>query len=203
MPDWDQESEQLSSNLSQILKQLVDSAEHRAMPTVRMARLWHIAMMQGLEAPDPRYIGSFRGEKGLERVQVRIGHHYGAPAEQINQELDGFIKKLQQAITLLDDTVAPGYPPDTPELVADIIDLCAWVHAEWVRIHPFANGNGRIARFWANYIALRYGLPPFVTTRPRPNHGYATACEQGMSGDWTATATVFRSLYLFFLEDEK
>ncbi len=27
--------------------------------------------------------------------------------------------------------------------LAAVIDLAAWPHAAWVRIHPFANGNGR------------------------------------------------------------
>ena len=34
--------------------------------------------------------------------------------------------------------------------------------AEWIRIHPFANGNGRIARLWVNSIAMRYDLRPRV-----------------------------------------
>jgi hypothetical protein len=30
-------------------------------------------MMEGLDAPDHRYAGAFRGEPGLERIQVRVG----------------------------------------------------------------------------------------------------------------------------------
>lgn len=36
-------------------------------------------------------------------------------------------------------------------------ELAAVVHGEWVRIHPYANGNGRIAGTWANWVATRYG----------------------------------------------
>ncbi|MFP5232432.1 MAG: Fic family protein [Acidobacteriota bacterium] len=57
------------------------------------------------------------------------------------------------------------------------------VHAEWIRIHPFANGNGRTARLWANLVAMRYGLPPSIRLRPRPNLGYREAPARAMHGD--------------------
>jgi Fic family protein len=63
-----------------------------------------------------------------------------------------------------------------------------------VRIHPFANGNGRTARLWANFIAMRYGLPPFVTLRPRPGDDYGAAAAAAMDGDWRPTERVFRKL---------
>ena len=85
--------------------------------------------------------------------------------------------------------------------LAAIVDLCAWVHAEWVRIHPFANGNGRTARLWANSIAIRYGLPPFIRLRPRPNSGYAEVSAKAMQGDWEPTTIVFRQLLDDFLTD--
>jgi Fic family protein len=83
----------------------------------------------------------------------------------------------------------------TADRLAATLDVCAWVHAEWVRIHPFANGNGRTARLWANFIAMRYGLPPFVRLHPRPERGYGAAASAAMRGDWDQTALVFRRLY--------
>jgi len=76
--------------------------------------------------------------------------------------------------------------------LAAVLDLAAWAHAEWVRIHPFANGNGRTARVWANLILVRYGIPPAVRLRPRPGGGYGAACARAMHGDWQPTALVFR-----------
>ncbi len=55
--------------------------------------------------------------------------------------------------------------PDTP-YIADIA-LTAYVrlHAAFVRIHPFADGNGRMARLVANLPVLRAGLPPIIIPR--------------------------------------
>ncbi len=198
MPDWDQDSEQLSKNLYQILSELVDTAKQPVLPTLEIARLWQTQMMSSLQVPDPQYVGRFRGEKGLEFIQVIVGEHYGVPANEVNASLSEFIEKLQQAVMFLDEIM--GTDLHKPDDVSNIIDLCAWVHAQWVRIHPFANGNGRTARLWANYIALRYNLPPFIVLRPRPEDGYALACNLAMSGEWKPTSKVFSRLYITLLE---
>jgi fido (protein-threonine AMPylation protein) len=147
--------------------------------------------MRGLDVPDSRWVGAFRGEPGLENVQVRVGANYGVDTSKVAGELKRFEKKLQTLVTELDASLSIGEEPDADQLAA-IVDLCAWVHAEWVRIHPFANANGRIARLWANSLAVRYGLPPFIRLRPRPNAGYGDAGAKAMRGDWRPTAIVFR-----------
>lgn len=71
-----------------------------------------------------------------------------------------------------------------------------------MRIHPFANGNGRTARLWANAIAMRYGLPPFVRLRPRPDFGYEAASGEAMRGKHQTTILAFRRLLAAFLSDK-
>ena len=193
MPDWDEDSVQLRTNLARVLEAIVESADQRETPTVEAARSWQAAAMDGLDAPDPHFVGAFRGEPGLEYVQVAVGSRYGIDAMQVAAELGRFEATLQRVVEDLDDRLPIGREPNADELAA-IVDLCAWVHAEWIRIHPFANGNGHTARLWANSIALRYGLPPFVRMRPRPDRGYREAGEKAMQGDWEYTAIVFHRL---------
>lgn len=40
------------------------------------------------------------------------------------------------------------------------LELAAWTHAEFVRIHPFADGNGRTSGLLMNYQLLRKGFLP-------------------------------------------
>ena len=51
---------------------------------------------------------------------------------------------------------------DDLESLPDInpIELAAWTHAEFVRIHPFIDGNGRTARLLMNYQLLLCGFLP-------------------------------------------
>ena len=200
MPDWDEDSPQLRQNLSNVFDEIVAAAERRDTPTVASAKHWHSLLMQNLAVPDARWVGSFRGEPGLENLQVRVLAQFGVDAARVAEELAEFERKLSAIVRELDAMLPTGQEPNADQL-ATILDVCAWAHAEWVRIHPFANGNGRTARLWANCIALRYGLPPFIRLRPRPNYGYGDAGAKAMQGDWKPTAAVFRQLLDTFLEE--
>lgn len=45
---------------------------------------------------------------------------------------------------------------------AEAVNAYAWTHMSFVRIHPFFDGNGRIARLLANLPVLRGGFPPIL-----------------------------------------
>lgn len=192
-PGWDEDSSQLQHNLRIVLRQISAKAQRRARPELEDARYWHQTAMNGLQADDPAYVGAFRGEPGLEDLWVVIGPREGADPSHVATELAAFEEKLQAEVAGLDRTIRPGGDLNAAQL-AEVITLCAWTHAEWVRIHPFANGNGRTARLWANSIAMRYGLPPFVRLRPRPRDEYAHASAQAMLGIWQPTVRVFNRL---------
>lgn len=200
MPNWDEDSPRLRQNLALILEEIAQAAIERPIPSVEMAKRWQRLFMQGLKAGHPRYVGAFRGEPGLEKTRARIGGRYGVPPAKVAAELKQFQGKLQAAVAQLDAALPAGAELNADELAA-VIDLCAWAHAEWVRIHPFANGNGRSARLWANFIAMRYGLPPFVRLRPRPDEGYEAAGAKAMQGGWKPTAVVFRRFLLRLLNE--
>lgn len=193
MSDWDADSPRLRSNLAEVLRTLRDSAVRRDPPTIEAARQWQRDTMSGLDVPDPNYVGRFRGESGLETVRVRIGNRYGVSPIDVAEELRNFERTIRRAIDVLDSRYPHESELDEDGLAA-VIDVSAWAHAEWVRIHPFANGNGRTARMWANWILMRYGIPPVVRLRPRPDGGYGDAGAAAMKGDWRPTAAVFRRL---------
>jgi hypothetical protein len=192
-PDWDGDSPQLRENLARLLEHVEADARQRKLPTLEAARFWQRDIMVDLSVPDPKYVGAFRGEAGLEDVQVRVAGSWGVAAPAVAEALREFEQRLQSAVAYLDDSVPFGADPNSEQLGA-ILEICAWAHAEWVRIHPFANGNGRTARLWANSLAMRYGLPPFVRMRPRLGGAYGSVSKMAMSGDWRPTVEVFRQL---------
>jgi cell filamentation protein len=42
----------------------------------------------------------------------------------------------------------------------DHIDCLTFAHYEFIRIHPFNNGNGRTGRILMNIVALKFGYKP-------------------------------------------
>lgn len=195
MPDWDEDSHELQENLLRLLREIRDAARDREALTLKVLRGWHQEVLLGLTLPDDSMAGKFRGERGLEDVEIRIGIHSGVSAREVRGVLNEFEKTLKRVVSRLDALIPEGEELN-PDQLAAVMDFCAWAHAEWVRIHPLANGNGRIARILANAIAMRYGLPPFVRLRPRPDGGYGVAGEMAMRGNWKATTVVFNQMLL-------
>ena len=57
------------------------------------------------------------------------------------------------------------------------IELVAWTHAEFVRIHPFIDGNGRTSRLLMNYqLMLHDFLPVSIDKENRLDYYNALEC---------------------------
>lgn len=65
------------------------------------------------------------------------------------------------------------------------IVVSALLHAEFVKIHPFIDGNGRTARLLMNFEAMKNGYPPIII-KTEERHKYYDALDQGaLTGDYT------------------
>ena len=191
---WDANSPTLLANLALIDAAVHDAAVRRVTPTLKRMREWHTVMMRGLDAEDPTYIGRFRGTPGFPALaaDVEIAGILGTRYADVGAEARAFESKVQAAVAALDAL----YP--TPADLDDdgreaVMELAAYAHGEWVRIHPFINGNGRTSRIWANLLMQRYGMPPVFALRPRPaGQAYADAASACMNGDWAPLAASIR-----------
>lgn len=61
------------------------------------------------------------------------------------------------------------------------IILAAEFHYKFILIHPFDDGNGRIARILMNFILMRFGFPP-VIIKTQDKENYITSLRQADSG---------------------
>lgn len=65
--------------------------------------------------------------------------------------------------------------PEMEQLVIDHAHLVyAKIHAAIAHIHPFWDGNGRIARLLANIPLLKSGLPPIIIPKEQRRHYFQT-----------------------------
>ena len=92
-------------------------------------------------------------------------------------------------ITRYGDKFEYASPEETPGLMGDLVDwynaaeregklspveLAALFHYRYIRIHPFEDGNGRIARLMVNYILTRHDYP-MIVIRSRGKSEYLEA----------------------------
>ena len=152
-----------------------------------------------MQLPEPYYAGEIRDSDPqfpeLFGSEVQVGGVLGTPSKDVPADLAQLETRIQTACTRLDAAVPRGGLPLEDAALRAVIATCGYVHGEWVRIHPFANGNGRTARLWATWIELRYGLPPFIEIKPRPaGQPYAATAAASMHGDHRLCIRVFEQM---------
>ncbi|KAJ3159551.1 hypothetical protein HDU86_001560 [Geranomyces michiganensis] len=79
----------------------------------------------------------------------------------------------------------------------------AWCQFAFLRIHPFADGNGRVARIISSIPLLLAGLPPVVVSPTRKSNYFDCLDEADRNGDCSALADFLkREMDLAFTEIE-
>ena len=197
MADWDADGPRLQANLEKVLDDVTRWARKRGSFSVAAIKRWHRQTMEGLDVPHRKFVGRFRGGPGLEEEPVYIGSREGTKAALVFGEVNAFVRRLQTVSKKLGEFYPGGQDLDRDGLQA-VIELAAWTHSEWVRIHPFRNGNGRTARMLTNAILMRYGLPPVLRLRPRPTSPYGDAGTEGMEGNPEPMESLLRKLLKAF-----
>ncbi len=185
----------IAANIRAVGAQIYADAPRREQPSVAAAQDWHRALYTGVPLPVPYYAGEVRDSDPrfpeLIDYEVQVGRLRGVPAAQVPAELEILQTRARRAIAGPDGALPVGCRPTTALELRAVLLLAANLHGEWVRIHPFANGSGRIARLWVIWVAARYGLPPFIRLKPRPaGLPYAAAALASMSGQHTPMATL-------------
>ncbi len=92
-------------------------------------------------------------------------HEY-CPVEQVQPEMERLVALHAEHVTA----------QIAPEIEA------AWLHHRFTQIHPFQDGNGRVARCLASLVLIQGDLFPLVVDRDSRS-GYIDALEQADSGN--------------------
>lgn len=202
----------IQTNVRALLDELQTTAAERRLPDRAELARWHTVLYAGCRVPSPGYVGHYRGDRVVPELtdyEVGIGllqpdgltEKVGVWAADLGVELDRALRGLHAALRWLDDRLPPGRRPTTVDELQLVVELTALVHGEWIRLHPFANGNGRTARVWVAFVCLRYRVPLFLALKPRtPDLAYARAARDSMGrppdfvGDHSTATAVFAHL---------
>ena len=81
------------------------------------------------------------------------------------------------------------------------IELAAWVHAEFVKIHPFTDGNGRASRLIMNYQLMRNGFLPISIQKENRLQYFETLESYAVNGDLIPFAEMIAELEMIQLDE--
>lgn len=86
----------------------------------------------------------------------------------------------------------------------DIIRAIAEVHVEFILIHPFREGNGRLGRLLATIMVLQAGLPPldFSIIKGTRKQEYFAAVREGLRKNYKPMEGVFQRVLMVTLQDK-
>lgn len=110
--------------------------------------------------------GTYKTTPNSVRLKNGEIHEYASPQEtpilmeQLLKSYDEAIKKIQHPIM-----------------------TAVFFHHQFAAIHPFDDGNGRVARLLTNYILMRYNYPP-VVIKTENKEEYLTVLQKADVGDY-------------------
>lgn len=125
----------------------------------------------------------------------------------------GKYKSLPNSVRLKNGEIHEyASPEETPAKMSDLmfwyknkkdelhpVQLAAEFHYKFVCIHPFDDGNGRVARLIMNYILIKNNYPP-VIIKTEDKENYLTALQKADSGNTLALIEYIEKQVVWSLE---
>lgn len=151
-----------------LLQQIYEAVLVEALPDRKLAvadlKTWH-----------RRWLGNVYSWAGKERsVNLSKGSFPFAAAAQVPRLFEVFERDYLARFTPCRDRGDSG-----------LADAIAATHVEFILIHPFREGNGRISRLLADVMAVQArGRPLDYTAWDIDKQAYFAAIQAGMTGDY-------------------
>ena len=115
----------------------------------------------------------------------------------VNMSKDGFpfagAAQIPKLMSEFEDGPLRELTPCIFNRMAAVAHALAVVHVELVLIHPFREGNGRLARILSTLMALQAGLPPldFGSIKGKRKREYFAAVQAGMAHNYKPMERIF------------
>ena len=116
------------------------------------------------------------------RRKIKVGQYKEYPNSVIQSNGEVFEYASPQETPILMGELVDWYNAEVEKGEFTAIQLAALLHYKYIQIHPFDDGNGRVARLLVNYVLFRYDLPP-VIIKTDDKKNYLRALQQADSGD--------------------
>lgn len=181
----------LKNKLAIKSKKTMDEAESVALKTA-------IDKLIGIYDKDHRFTAE--DIRAMHKIWLYDIYEWAGEYRQVNVSKGDFhfaaAKQVPLLMSELQKSPLHKHTPCNFKSMERVIQALAEVHVELVLIHPFREGNGRVARMLAIFMALQSGLPPldFSGIVGKKKNDYVLAVHAGMERDYKPMEKIFNSV---------
>lgn len=187
---------------------------------IKKKREMEVAESQALKSAIDTVLGKYHAGYRFKASDIKIMHklwlgeiyEWAGLYRQVNLSKGDFTFAAASQIPMLmsefEKVTLRKHTPCNFKTQKRIIQALAEVHVEFVLIHPFREGNGRIARILSTVMASQAGLPiinfAYITGRKRKH--YFAAINNGLNRNYQPMEEIFDSIIVKALKaknDEK
>lgn len=162
---------------NEVLKLLEDVVKEERPLSEAFIRELHVLLLK-----EPYYVDAITPDGSPARKLINVGSYKETP---------------NHVRTATGEMFYFATPEETPAKMTDLIDwyreksasgelhpllLAAEFHYKFVRIHPFDDGNGRMARILMNFILMQHGYPPVIIKTDEKGDRYFPTLQQADAG---------------------
>ena len=195
-PEKDEQLPDIVAGLAECYRFIVSSCKRHYVLRHGDIKTYHGKIFRRV-VPLDYYAGNYRcadPKKPCLAAEVHVSGIFGETYTRVPAAMEDFSAELLDWIVRT-DTYLKHTISETEKAQA-VAQLAAAAMGNFIRIHPFMNGNGRMARMLVNYIFKRYGYRmPFGQAQIRPpeaEYAQASAASMGAGAD-------FNPLYVYLL----
>ncbi|MDD5711209.1 MAG: Fic family protein [Smithellaceae bacterium] len=161
---------------------------------------------EAIHAYDRDHIFTAEDLRALHRSWLQPIYPWAGQYRQVVMSKGGFTFAFPEFIPKLmgelEEEVLRRYTPCRGRQDDDLAWALAVVHTELLLIHPFREGNGRIARLLAMLMALQAGMPPldFSGIKGKKREDYFSAVRAGLDKEYGPMKGIFNDVLLLTLK---
>ncbi len=136
----------------------------------------------------------------MHKIWLRDIYSWAGQYRQVNMEKDGFpFASAQQVPSLMkkfENDQLKKWSPCCFTSLDEIARAIAITHVEFILIHPFREGNGRLGRLLIWLMALQAGLPPldFGSIEGKKKQEYFAAVRVGLDRNYEPMVKILASV---------
>jgi cell filamentation protein len=170
----------LKNKLGIILPQEMDDAE-----LVLLQKLYQRVLINQL----PSGTITIAQIKGWHRSWLGNIYAWGGVEREVNISKDGFqfaaAAQIPRLLQKLETDYLAKLTPCAGMDDQQLVEAIATVHVEFILVHPFREGNGRLSRLLADVMAVQAGFGPLdYSAWDDDKSAYIAAIHAGLAGDY-------------------